>query len=45
MTATGFEYIEEFYNRNRLHSTPCHKSPVRYLVKRINAWQAEKLVA
>ena len=43
--AMAFEYIEVFYNRKRLHSTLCYKSPMQYLNDWINSQQQEKQVA
>jgi putative transposase len=45
MTATAFEYIEEFYNRKRLHSTLGYKSPALFLHDWLAAQQMEKQVA
>jgi putative transposase len=43
--AMAFEYIEEFYNRKRLHSTLGYKSPMQVLNDWINSQQQEKQVA
>lgn len=45
MTATAFEYIEVFYNRQRQHSTLGYQSPVRFLQDWLAAQQMEKQVA
>lgn len=45
LVAMTFEYIEVFYNRKRLHSTPGYKSAQHYLEDWLNAQQQEKLVA
>ncbi|MDQ1314718.1 MAG: putative transposase [Pseudomonadota bacterium] len=45
MTATAFEYIEEFYNRKWLHSTLGYKPPVLFLEDWLTAQQMEKQVA
>ena len=45
MTAMAFEYIEVFYNRQRLHSTLGYKPPVLYLQDWLTAKQMEKQVA
>ena len=45
MTATAFESIEVFYNRKRLHSTLCCKSPTRLLRDWLTVQQMGKRVA
>ena len=45
MMAMAFEYIEVFYNRKRLRSTLCYKSPMQFLNDWLTAQQEEKLVA
>ena len=45
MTATAFEYIEVFYNRQRLHSTLGYTSPALFLQDWLAAQQMEKKVA
>lgn len=43
--AMAFEYIDVSYNRKRLHSTLCYKSPMRFLSDWLTAQQQEKLEA
>ena len=43
--AMTFEYIEVFYNRERLHSTLGYKSPMQFMNNWISTQQQEKLVA
>ncbi|MEY3202250.1 MAG: hypothetical protein RIR70_1800 [Pseudomonadota bacterium] len=45
MTATAFEYIEVFYNRQRLHSTLGYKAPIPFLKEWLTSQREEKEVA
>lgn len=45
MSAVGFEYIEVFYNRKRLHSTLGYKAPAPFLKDWLSSRHDEKLVA
>ena len=45
MKATGFGYIEVFYNGKRQHSTLGYRSPIQFLENWLSEQQQEKLVA
>jgi transposase InsO family protein len=45
MTTMAFEYIEVFYNRKRLNSTLCYKSPMQFLNNWISDQRQGKLVS
>lgn len=45
MNTLAFEYIEVFYKRTRLHSTPGYQLPMQFLSDWLIAQKQEKLVA
>ena len=45
MEAEGFEYIEVFYNRKRMHSSLGYKTPTRFLLDWINNQELQQQVA